>query len=151
MPKSYDDFEILLGFDFGMKRIGVAVGQAITQSATPLTTIHANAGVPDWNSLTKLLQEWKPQALVVGIPLNMDGTDQPITEDAKNFALELKSHFKIPTFGMDERLSTKDARDRVFQAGGYKKLQSTEIDAVAAQLILEHWLSSPHEGYEIHE
>jgi len=151
MPKSYEDFEIVVGFDFGMRRIGVAVGQAITKSANPLTTLPAKGGIPDWNSVTNLLQEWKPQALIVGIPLNMDGTDQPITEDAKNFAKELKKQFKLPVFGMDERLSTKDARERVFQAGGYKKLQSAEIDAVAAQLILENWLTSPHEGYEIHE
>src|SRR5690348_12316688 len=109
--------KIVLGFDFGMKRIGVAVGQAITKSARPLTTLKANQGVPQWEVLNKLIKTWQPDALVVGIPLNMDGTEQPLTQAAAAFSNELKQRYGLPVYGMDERLSTKDARERLFNQG----------------------------------
>lgn len=134
--------EILLGFDFGMKRIGVAVGQTITQTARPLTTLAAKAGVPQWDNLNKLIKMWQPDALVVGIPLNMDGSEQPLTVAARQFAAALNAHYQLPIYEMDERLSTKDARERLFAEGGYKALQNGQIDSVAAQLILQNWLTS---------
>jgi len=133
---------VLLGFDFGMKRIGVAVGQTVTQSARPLETLQANQGVPQWEKLDKLMKTWQPDALVVGIPLNMDGTEQPLTLDAQHFLNVLKERYQLPVYGIDERLSTKDARERLFQQGGYKALQNGQVDSVAAQLILQNWLSS---------
>lgn len=132
--------EILLGFDFGMKRIGVAVGQTITQSARPLGTIKASRGIPQGDSLDQFVKRWHPDAFVVGIPLNMDGTEQPITSAARQFVNLLRERYHLPVFEMDERLSTKDARERVFKQGGYKALQETEIDSIAAQLILQNWL-----------
>lgn len=136
---------ILLGFDFGMKRIGVAVGQTITQSARPLETFKAKNGVPEWEKLTKLIKIWQPDALIVGIPLNMDGTEQPLTALAKEFADSLRERYKLPVYGFDERLSTKDARERLFAQGGYKALQNGQVDSVAAQLILQNWLSQTQE------
>lgn len=136
--------KILLGFDFGMKRIGVAVGQTITQSARPLVTLNANQGIPQWEMIAKLIKTWNPDALVVGIPLNMDGTEQPLTQTAQKFSDALKERFKLPVYGMDERLSTKDARERLFNEGGYKALEGAEVDSVAAQLILENWLMEHH-------
>jgi putative Holliday junction resolvase len=133
--------QILLGFDFGMKRIGVAVGQMVTKTATPLETIKANKGIPDWNIIKKIIKKWQPDAIIVGIPLNMDGTEQPITQDAKHFAESLNVHFQIPVYGMDERLSTKAAREHLFDAGGFKAIQSGQVDSVAAQLILQNWLN----------
>ena len=132
--------KIVLGFDFGMKRIGVAVGQTITKSARPLTTLKANQGIPQWEVLNKLIKTWQPDALVVGIPLNMDGTEQPLTQAATAFSNELKQRYEVPVYGMDERLSTKDARERLFNQGGYKALQKGQVDSVAAQLILQNWL-----------
>lgn len=132
--------KILLGFDFGMKRIGVAVGQTITQSARPLVTLQAHQGVPQWEILNKLIKTWQPDALVVGIPLNMDGTDQPLTQAAQEFSDALKQRYQLPVYGVDERLSTKDARERLFNQGGYKALQGGQVDSVAAQLILQNWL-----------
>lgn len=132
--------KILLGFDFGMKRIGVAVGQTITQTARPLVTLKANQGIPQWEELNKLIQIWRPDALVVGIPLNMDGTEQPLTQAAQQFSVELKQHYALPVYGIDERLSTKAARERLFEQGGYKALQEGQVDSVAAQLILQNWL-----------
>jgi putative Holliday junction resolvase len=132
---------ILIGFDFGMKRIGVAVGQTVTQSARPLETLPAREGVPNWNSITKLIKKWLPDALVVGIPLNMDGTEQPISQRARQFADTLRTQFQLPVHEMDERLTTKDARERLFLEGGYKALQDGQVDQVAAQLILQNWFA----------
>lgn len=132
---------VLLGFDFGMKRIGVAVGQTLTQSARPLETLAANKGIPNWDRLQKLIQLWQPNAFVVGIPLNMDGTEQPLTAAASRFAKSLEERFKLPVYGIDERLSTKDARERLFNAGGFKALQKGQVDSIAAQLILQNWLT----------
>lgn len=136
---------VLIGFDFGMKRIGVAIGQTVTLSARPLETLSAKAGEPAWDNVARLIKKWKPDAFVVGIPLNMDGTDQPISASARQFAGQLQTKFNLPVFEMDERLTTKDARERLFAKGGYKALQDGQVDQVAAQLILENWLVMHHQ------
>jgi len=133
--------KILLAFDFGMKRIGVAIGQIVTQTARPLETLKAINGEPHWDLVAKLISKWSPDAIIVGIPLNMDGTSQKITENAREFAKKLQVQFKIPIYEMDERLTTKDAREKLFQQGGYKALQDGQVDAVAAQLILQNWFA----------
>jgi len=131
---------IVLGFDFGTKKIGVAVGQTVTKTANPLGLLRANQGEPVWASVKKIIDEWQPIALVVGIPINMDGTRQRVTHQAEHFVEELKSRFHLPVYGIDERLTTVEARDRIFQEQGYKGLQKTAIDAIAAKIILEAWL-----------
>jgi len=132
---------ILIGFDFGMKRIGVAIGQTVTKTARPLDTIHAKAGEPNWHAITKLINKWLPDALVVGIPLNMDGTDQPISLLARQFAHALHERFHLPVDEIDERLTTKDAREKLFAEGGFKALQDGQVDRLAAQLILQNWFA----------
>ncbi|HLB41689.1 MAG TPA: Holliday junction resolvase RuvX [Gammaproteobacteria bacterium] len=132
---------ILLGFDFGMKRIGIAIGQAITQTARPLDTIQAKAGIPDWDALTKIMNQWLPEALIVGIPLNMDGTDQPMSQHAREFVKSLRKRYQLLVYETDERLTTKEAREKLFSQGGYKALQDGQVDRVAAQLILQNWLA----------
>jgi putative Holliday junction resolvase len=132
---------ILLGFDFGMKRIGVAVGQTVTKTARPLAVIQASGGKPELTSLSKLVKTWQPSALVVGIPLNMDGTEQPITGVARRFAQLLRDRFHLPVYEVDERLTTKAARENMFAEGGYRALQNGQVDSVAAQLILQNWLT----------
>jgi putative Holliday junction resolvase len=136
-----ESFRVLIGIDFGMKRIGIAVGQTVTQTARALETIKATQGIPDWNRLDKLIKTWQPDALVVGIPLNMDGTSQPITGLAEQFSEILRNRYQLPVFGIDERLSTKDARERLFKEGGFRALQDGQVDSVAAQLILQNWLT----------
>lgn len=133
--------KILIGFDFGMKRIGVAIGQTITQTARPIDTVQAKQGEPNWDAIVKLMKKWKPDAIVVGIPLNMDGTDQPISHYARAFVGKLKERFQLPIEEMDERLTTKDARERLFEQGGFKALQDGQVDQVAAQLILQNWFA----------
>ncbi|MDA8561931.1 Holliday junction resolvase RuvX [Gammaproteobacteria bacterium] len=130
----------LIAFDFGTKRIGVAVGQTITCSANPLETISANKGDPDWSKVDKLIKTWKPDGLIVGVPLNMDGSVQPLSFLAEEFSNKLKKRYSLEVIGVDERLSTVDARDKIFQKGGFKALKKGNIDSVAAQLILQNWL-----------
>lgn len=136
-----DEIKIIMAFDFGMKRIGVAVGQTITHSARPLDTLPAKAGVPNWSTIARLIEKWAPDALIVGIPLNMNGTHQAITFKAEAFAQQLQEHYSIPVYKMDERLTTKDAREKLFSQGGYKALQDGQVDQVAAQLILQNWFA----------
>lgn len=132
---------IIIGFDFGMKRIGVAIGQTVTRTARPLDTIQAKEGVPNWSAIAKLIQKWLPDLLVVGIPLNMDGTEQPLTFHARRFATSLHQRFALPVREMDERLTTKAAREQLFQQHGYQSLQHGQVDRVAAQLILQSWFA----------
>jgi putative pre-16S rRNA nuclease len=132
----------LLGFDFGTKYIGVAVGQLITKTATPLTTVSNTAGNPDWDKVSQLTQQWDAQALVVGIPLNMNGTAQMLTELAQDFVQALQNRFPIPVYTVDERLTTASAKSELFEHGGYKALSKTNIDQNSARIILEQWLKN---------
>jgi len=131
---------VYLGFDFGYKRIGVAVGQSVTGSAKPLKTEPAKEGVPDWRSIANLVQSWKPQALIVGLPTCIDGSEQYTTAAAKQFATELMTRFHLPVHLVDERLTTVEARSHLFEQGGYRKIKKTPIDSIAACIILEQWL-----------
>ncbi len=132
----------IIAFDYGVKSIGVAVGQKITCTGSPLAALKAVDGIPNWDQLAALFEEWQPAEIVVGFPTNMDGSDQAITLRAKKFAKRLYHRFKIPVHGHDERLTTVDAKERLFEMGGYQKLTKGKIDSVSAVLILESWFES---------
>lgn len=134
----------VLGFDFGKKSIGVAIGQVVTGTAQPLSALSAKDGIPDWDQIAAIYQEWLPDRVVVGLPLNMDGTKQDMTFSAKKFANRLHNKFKIPVETMDERLTTVDAKAKLFELGGFKKLQKGKIDSVSACLIVENWLETQY-------
>lgn len=138
---NHQNIKRVLGFDFGMKRIGVAVGQTISQSASPLKTLSARDGVPNWDELDRLMNEWQPEALIVGLPLNMDGSKQPITFAAAKFAKKLRNRYELPVFEEDERLSTVEAKAMIFEDSGYQGLQKSNIDSMAAVVIIEQWLT----------
>ncbi len=127
----------LLAFDFGLRRIGVAVGQTVTHSASAQATLFAEGGVPDWQQVERLIEHWSPDALVVGLPYNMDGSDQAITLAARGFATCLEKRFHLPVYLVDERLTTKEARSQLAEQG---KLSGAAVDSYAAKLILEDWL-----------
>ncbi len=136
----------ILGFDFGTFSIGIAVGQSITGTASPLAALKAKDGQPDWDQLGSIIKEWQPSLLVVGLPLNMDGTEQLITTKAKKFANRLHGRFGLPVVMQDERLTTVAAKEELFARGGYKQLQKDKVDSASAQLILEDYLSQHPES-----
>ena len=132
----------LLSFDFGTKSIGVAIGQQLTGTARPLAALKAQDGIPDWNKIEALLKEWQPDRVVVGLPLNMDGTEQPLTARARKFANRLHGRFGIQVDLHDERLSTVEARADLFSRGGFRALNKGSVDSLSAVIILESWFES---------
>jgi putative Holliday junction resolvase len=130
--------QTLLGFDYGTKRIGVAVGQDITRSVTPLTTLHSQNDKPDWDAISKLITEWQPDRLVVGLPLHLDGSVQALTERAQRFGNQLKGRYNLPVEMVDERLTSHEAETELVTRKG--KSTKADIDALAAALILQSWL-----------
>jgi putative Holliday junction resolvase len=135
----------IIGFDFGKKYIGVAVGQEITGNASPLGSVKANDGIPHWDSLAKYLTEWQPDFIVVGLPLNMDGSEQQLTLDAKKFGNRIQGRFGIKVEFQDERLTTADAKEQLFARGGFKNLKKDNIDAESARLIIESYLEQQYD------
>ncbi|WP_197473351.1 MULTISPECIES: Holliday junction resolvase RuvX [unclassified Erwinia] len=129
----------LLAFDFGTKSIGVAIGQQLTGTARPLNALKAQDGIPDWNKIEALLKEWQPDRVVVGLPLNMDGTEQPLTVRARKFANRLHGRFGVQVDLHDERLSTVEARADLFAQGGFRALNKGSVDSLSAVIILESW------------
>ena len=126
----------LLAFDYGELSIGVAVGQTVTATATPLTTVRVRHRRPDWNRIASLVRSWEPDALVVGLPYTMEGAEQDSSRSARRFGNQLAGRFRLPVHWMDERLTTREARSRLVELGR----PEDDDDPVAAQLILESWL-----------
>ena len=135
---------IYLGFDYGAKRIGLAVGDAVTGSARPLPAV-GNGRQPDWDALARALKEWHPAGCVVGLPVDLDGNDQTITVQARAFAEALRQRYGLPVHLCDERLSSRAADDelRTARADGRlnRRVRKGDRDGVAARLILEQWLA----------
>lgn len=125
-----------LGFDYGLKHLGVAVGQTITGTASALETVAIRNGKPDWARISALIESWQPDLLVVGEPLNMDGTEQHMTKAARRFARQLHGRYQLRVELVDERLSTREARDRLAHQGRAGRPDHP----VAAQVLLETWL-----------
>lgn len=131
----------VMAFDFGLRRIGVAMGQALLGTAEPVTLLPARDGVPDWEQIARLIKTWQPDGFVVGLPLNMDGTESELCQRARRFAARLHGRFHLPAEMMDERLSSFDARERLWAQGNWRNRQETPLDGVAAVLILESWFA----------
>lgn len=131
-----------LGFDYGLRRIGIAVGQSVTASASGLGIVAARDGKPDWNAIHKLAAEWRPKAAAVGIPYNADGSRQPLTDRAEAFAKALERRLEVPVFRIDERLTSHAAAAelKLERQAGRRRLGKADIDSRAARLILESWL-----------
>ena len=132
----------VLAFDFGTKSIGCAVGQSITGTAQALSAFKAQDGIPDWLKIEKYLKDWQPDIVDVGLPLNMDGTEQELTLRARKFANRLNGRFGVKVELQDERLTTTQARDEIFQRGGYRALEKGKVDGISACLILESWFEN---------
>lgn len=134
---------LYLGFDYGTRSLGVAVGQLLTREARPLCNLPARDGTPNWDSIGKLLAEWQPEALVVGMPLNMDGTASDMSQRAQKFANRLHGRFGLPVHTHDERLTTFAAKGERMQRGEYSRnFRDDPVDALAASLLLQGWLEN---------
>jgi putative Holliday junction resolvase len=142
----------VLGFDVGSRRIGVAIGSAFGVGARALAMIDVRADGPDWTALDRLHKEWRPQGLIVGDPLTLEGDDQPNRRRAHAFARQLRQRYGIPVLLVDERSSSVEAARRfaVERAEGRKRRRdAASLDAVAAAVIVERWLSAPHDAIPV--
>ena len=137
----------VLGFDVGSRLTGVAVGNQITASARALATLPMRDDAPDWQQLDALQRTWLPHTLVVGLPLTLDGAEQPASRRARHFAQLLQARYALPVALVDERDSSREAAQRFAAgraAGVRRRRDAAAIDAQAAAVILERWLLDPH-------
>ena len=141
-------FRTALAFDYGRKRIGVATGQELAATTKPLTTVQVINNKPDWVRIEQLIKEWQPNILIIGLPMNMDGTEHEMSKAARRFSNQLHGRFKLPIELIDERLTSIEAEDIIAEArrsGRIKRSKSkTSIDQVAAEIILKNWLEMEH-------
>ncbi len=137
-----------LGFDFGLRRIGVAVGQRATGTATPLLTLTIRGGQPPWADLDRLAKTWQPECMVVGLPTHADGKPHPLRQPIQDFIAMLARRFGLPIYTVDERLSSAEAYARLDEVrrlrSGRRRIAKTDIDCLAAAIILETWLTGDH-------
>ena len=136
MPAAH---QTLLAFDYGLRHIGVAVGQTLISSSNPAGIVRARDGVPDWNAIAKLIKEWQPQLLLVGLPLNMDGTDSPMSLRARKFSRQLQEKYKGAVELVDERLSSFAAKQARKEAQSSIDFGRDTVDAEAACIILQDY------------
>ena len=134
----------VLGFDYGEQRIGIAIGQRITGTASPLTTLTNKNQHPDWEAIGRLIKEWQPEALVVGMPYHLDGSETTLSDRIRRFCRQLEGRFRLPVHLIDERLSSTEAERYLKhqrQQGRRKRIDKHEIDQLAAAIQLESWLA----------
>ena len=142
MPPTQSDntpVQTILCFDYGTKTIGSAVGQSVTGTANPLLDLPARDGIPDWSMVKNLLDEWQPNLVIVGLPLNMDGTDSELTTRARKFAKRLHGRFGVAVEMTDERLSSFEAKGEIIRQSGSRQFKQQHVDSLAAKIILESW------------
>lgn len=132
--------QTVLGFDYGTRRIGVATGQTITASATPLTTLNSINQKPDWSAIGQLIEQWKPDALIVGLPTYLDGRHSEMTEKALKFSRQLEGRYNLTVYTVNESLSSFEAEQEIQQHKKIGQHNKQEIDKMAAAIIVQSWL-----------
>ena len=140
---------VVIGFDYGARRIGVAVGNRVSDSARALEVVGNGANGPDWTRIAALLREWRPDALLVGLPLTLDAGEQANTRNSRAFADALRERYALPVALVDERLTSRAASERFAErraGGAAKRKHAATLDAIAAEIIVEQWLRAPDEG-----
>lgn len=136
----------IIGFDYGTRRTGVAVGQRLTGTARPLTTLDMPNGHPDWTAIDRLMRDWAPTGAVVGRPTRMDGSITPLTSAAEAFAADLGRRYDLPVDLIDERLTSREAETELRQqrvAGNRGRIRKQDVDQTAAAVLLRDWLAQP--------
>ena len=147
MPEAALPGGYILGFDFGLRRIGVAVGQTATHTASALETI-GHSKEPDWRAIDRLVKEWQPSTLLVGLPLGPEGEETDMSRASRRFGAALQERYALAVVYADERLSSRAAGDRFAElraSGGLRRKDAGQLDAMAAQIILENYLHSLRE------
>ncbi len=133
----------VIAFDFGLKRTGVAVGNTLTGSATPECALISKDEKPDWDGISKLIEEWRPSQLVVGLPIELDGTENPLKKRVDRFCNQLNGRYNLPVDQENEQFTSIEAAERLkqlLQSGRKKKVTKEEVDKIAASIILESWM-----------
>jgi len=134
---------VVIAFDFGLKRTGVAVGNTVIGSATPECTITSKNALPDWDAITELIQEWKPAHIVVGMPTELDGSENPLKKRIDRFCNQIQGRYNIAVDQENEQFSSIEAAQRLKQlrqSGRKQKVGKEEVDKIAASIILENWM-----------
>jgi putative Holliday junction resolvase len=136
----------LLALDFGLRRIGVASGTRLTGTASALTTVNADNGIPNWPELDQIVKEWMPDMFVLGLPYNKQGGESEMTAAVRQFAATLESRYQLPTDFVDERYTSAEAstllKEQRRQGLRNKRVQKSDVDSLSAQLIAESWMRS---------
>ena len=132
--------ETIIAIDFGLRNIGVAVGNTLSLTSRPLTILQARDGVPDWDALSSIFSEWRPDRILVGNPLNMDDSESDMGRQAARFARRIEGRFGLPVTLVDERLSSREAKANALAAGHRGDFASISVDDEAAAIILATWL-----------
>ncbi|NND65380.1 MAG: Holliday junction resolvase RuvX [Gammaproteobacteria bacterium] len=139
-----------MAFDYGVRRVGVAIGNTETASASPLTTIDFSQNANAWMTIDDLIKEWRPAQLVIGKPFNMDGSDSAMTTKAMSFKAQLEQRYELPITAIDERLTSNEAEDilREQRQSGIKKhrIKKGDVDSLAACLILQSFFNEQPES-----
>ncbi|WP_302140054.1 Holliday junction resolvase RuvX [Halomonas alkalicola] len=133
---------LILGFDFGTRRIGVAVGNELLASARELDPLPARDGIPDWQQVARLVEEWRPDLFVVGLPLTAEGEEQLMSTRARKFGKRLFGHFGVPCEMVDERGSTGEAKVIARERGHRGNYREASVDGISAVLIVERWFAA---------
>jgi len=134
---------VVIGFDFGLKRTGVAVGNTLTGSASPECTLISKDEKPDWQGISQLFEVWKPEQLVVGMPTELDGSESPLKKRIERFCNQLEGRYQLPVEQENEQFTSIEAAQRLKelrQSGRKKKVSKDEVDKIAAAIILENWM-----------
>jgi len=142
----------VLGFDVGTRRIGVAVGSALSQGARAVAVVDVHEQNIDWTAIDRLNREWRPGGMIVGDPMMLDGGDQPIRHHARSFARALSARYRLPVLMVDERSSSVEAARRFAAeraAGQRRRRDAAALDAHAAAIIIERWLHAPSDAVPV--
>lgn len=140
--------ETVLGFDYGTRRIGIAIGHSLTGTANPLITLECPEGRPDWDAIAALIEQWRPARLILGMPRHLDGAEHALKPAIEKFARRLEGRFRLPVHTVDERLSSAEAEARLKalrRSGRNKKIRKEDIDKLAAAIMLETWFAGTPE------
>ncbi|MDO4222686.1 MAG: Holliday junction resolvase RuvX [Acinetobacter sp.] len=132
-----------MAFDFGTQKMGMAVGNCFIESINPLALFPMKDGIPQWEQLHKIIQQWQPQLFLVGLPLNMDDSESELSLRARKFARRLRHQTQVQTLMLDERLSTRQAREKLKNLQAQGQAKRVQADSLAACIFLQHWYDDP--------